>query len=170
MPVIAPSPTVSTTVTTTPCSFHGTNGRSEAPATEPGTFLLTDVQVTAGACTDSITFTFRSTTPAGAPPYVVEPASPPFTQAASGQAIVMPGSRFLRVRFQPSWTADLDTGMLTYTGPRDIRVTGAAATRAVVLYDAYEGYVGWLVGLDGSGEYSVTTATSPPSLTVTVGK
>ena len=169
-PVTTVAPTVPPTVTTAPCAFDGTTGRSEAPATAPGTYLLTDVRVTAGACTDSITFTFGATTPAGAPPYVVEPASPPFAQAASGQAIALPGSTFLRVKFQPSWTADLDTGVLTYTGSRDIAVTGAAATRAVVLYDTYEGVVGWLVGLDGSGKYTVTTATSPPSLTITVGK
>ena len=84
-----------------------------------------------GRCTDSITFAFGATAPAGAPPYVVEPASPPFALAASGQAIALPGSTFLRVKFKPSSTADLDTGAPTYTGSREIAVTGAAATRAV---------------------------------------
>lgn len=169
-PLTTVPPTATPTVPSAPCSAGGTTGRSEAPATAPATFLLTDVRVTAGDCTDAITFTFGTTTPAGAPPYVIEPASPPFAQAASGQAIALAGTRFLRVKFQPSWTADLDTGQLTYTGSRDIEVTGAAATRAVVLYDAYEGVVGWYVGLDGSGRYTVTTTSAPPSVTITVGR
>jgi hypothetical protein len=128
------------------------------------------VLVTGGECADSITFTFRPTTPAGVPPYVVEPVDPPFAMAGSGAPVDVPGTRFLRVRFTPAWTADVDTAVPTYTGPDRIDVTGAAATRAVVLFDSYEGVVGWLVGLDGSGRYTVTTSTAPPSLTITVAK
>jgi len=104
------------------------------------------------------------------PPYVIEPAAPPFAAAASGAPIEVPGTTFLRVRFSPAWTADVDTAAPTYTGPDRIDVTGGAAVRAVALYDAYEGVVGWIVGIDGSGRYRVTTATAPPSVTITVVK
>jgi hypothetical protein len=43
-------------------------------------------------------------------------------------------------------------------------------TRAVVLSDAFEGVVSWIIGLDGSGQYTVTSSASPPSVTLTVGR
>lgn len=84
----------------------------------------------------------------------------------------MRGSRFLRVRFQPAYTADLNvaTAPATYTGPHRFDPTTARTVRSVVLYDASEGVVGWIIGLDGSGRYTVTTTASPPSLTVRVSR
>ncbi|MGZ4676114.1 MAG: AMIN-like domain-containing (lipo)protein [Acidimicrobiia bacterium] len=166
------SSSTSTTTTTTsePCTFAGSTGRFEQPSTAAETFLLTDVEVVGGACTDTITFTFKTANPVGPPPYVIEPASPPFAQAGSGAPISVPGTKFLRVKFQPSWVADLQTGVDTYTGPHRIEPTGTVVTRGVVLYDAFEGVVGWVVGLDSSGAYRVTSAASPPSVTITVGK
>lgn len=134
------------------------------------TFLLTDVTVATQECTDTLTFTFKTASPAGPPPYVIEPASPPFAQAASGEAFTVPGTTFLRVKFQPSWIADLSTGAATYTGPHRIEPTGTVVTRGVVLYDAFEGVVGWIVGLDGTGQYKVTSSDSPPSVTITLGR
>jgi len=128
------------------------------------------VKVTGGSCSDTITFSFRAAPGAGAPPYVIESASPPFAQAGSGEPITVPGRAFLRIKFQPAWTADVQTGVSTYTGPRRIEPTGAAVTRGLVLFDSFEGVVGWIVGLDSSGAYTVTSSASPPRVTVTVGK
>jgi hypothetical protein len=133
-------------------------------------FLLRSVNVTPGACTDTITFGFSSATGAGPPPYEIELVSPPFAQAGSGEPINLPGRTFLKVKFSPAWTADVQTGVATYTGPRRIDPTGTAVTRALVLSDASEGVVTWLVGMDGSGRYRVTSAATPASVTVTVGR
>ena len=132
-------------------------------------FLLTDVTVAPQECTDTVTFTFTAS-PGGSPKFVIEPASPPFAQSGSGEAFTVPGTAFLRVRFQPAWIADPKTGGVTYAGPHRIEPTGTVVTRGVVLYDAFEGVVGWIVGLDGTGRYKVTSSDSPPSVTITVGR
>lgn len=163
------APPASTTPTTAPCAFTGTTGPSQGPAA--GTFLLTDVSVVRSGCTDTITFTFRDTPGAGPPPYVIEPVSPPFAQAGSGAPIAVPGSKFLKVKFQPAWILDPEAAdaPLTYTGPHAITPAGTAVTRGVVLFDAYEAVVGWIVGLDSAGAYTVSATASPPKVTITVG-
>lgn len=164
------STSTTTTSTTAPCSFSGTTLRSEQTATVAETFLLRSVRITPGACTDTITFGFSSAAGAGPPPYAIELVSPPFAQAGSGAPISLPGRTFLKVKFSPAWTADLQTGAATYTGPQRLEPKGAAVTRAVVLSDAFEGVVTWLMGMDGPGRYRVTSSASPASVTVTVGR
>lgn len=156
--------------TTAPCSFTGTTTTSQQTATVAGNFRLRSVNVAPGACTDTVTFGFASAAGAGAPPYEISLVSPPFAQAASGEPITLPGRTFLKVRFSPAWTYDVQSGAAVYSGPNRIEPTGTAVTRALVMSDASEGVVTWLVGMDGSGAYRVSSAASPASVTVTVGR
>ena len=108
----------------------GTTGRSEAPATRAGTVPAHRRAATAASCTDTITFTFRPTTPAGAPPYSVEYADPPFPQPRG------PGDRRCPADVpERPVPAGVDRrprrrGAAHLHRPRRITPTGAAATRA----------------------------------------
>jgi hypothetical protein len=107
-----------------------------------------------------------------APPYAIEPAQPPFAHAASGAPITVPGTKFLRLMIHPAWTLDpFAPGVpATYTGPKEFSPTGTNAVRGLALFDDYEAHVGWFIGLDGSGRYTVETSTAPPSITITIGR
>jgi hypothetical protein len=127
---------------------------------------LSGVNTTSDLCTDQVSFTFLpSTVPA--PSYVIDYADGPFTDSA-GTPVKPPGTAYLRVRFQPAWIANLNApnAPLTYTGPRVITPTGTHVIRGLALYDAAEGVVGWIIGLDGT--HPIEVDGSPGRVTVTV--
>jgi hypothetical protein len=153
------STSTSTTTTTAPCSFAGTTDPQEN-ALASVEQLLTNVETATDGCVDTITFTFRPSS-ALAPSYRVEYADPPFTNTA-GVTVTPAGTVFLKIRFQPAWIADLsqESAPPTYTGPRLITPTGLKSVRGVALFDASEGVVGWVVGLDGKRPFSVEATTA----------
>ncbi len=113
---------------------------------------------TGDGCIDTITFTFRpSASPA--PSYRIEYAPGPFYNSA-GDVIDPGGAAFLRVRFAPAWIVDLNQvpAPLTYTGPRTITTAGTKTVQGVMLYDASEAVVGWVVGLDAQHPFTVAAS------------
>ncbi len=157
---------VTTTTTANPaCHFVGATSeqRNQLVAQDQ---LLSAVTTSSDACTDRITFTFLPSA-APAPSYVVDYADGPFTDSA-GRPVKPAGTTYLRVRFQPAWIADLNApnAPATYTGPRVITPTGAHVVQGLALYDASEGVVGWVVGLDGT--HPVEVDAGPGRVTVTV--
>jgi len=148
------STSTSTTTTTVPCHFVGTTDPQQN-ALAPVEQLLTNVETATDGCVDTITFTFRPSS-APAPSYRIEYADPPFTNTA-GQTVTPPGTAYLKIRFQPAWIADLsqESAPPTYTGPRVITPSGLKGVRGVALFDASEGVVGWVVGLDTKRPFSV---------------
>jgi len=160
------STSTSTTTTTVPCVSPGTLDPKEN-ALAPETQYLTDVTTATDGCVDSVTFTFRPSA-APAPSYRVAYASGPFTNSA-GEAVTPGGTVFLQVRFEPAWIADLsvESAPLTYTGPRVITPTGLKSVRGIALYEATEGVVGWVVGLDAEQPFAVDATAG--KVVVTIG-
>ena len=131
--------------------------------------LLSGVTTTSDLCTDQVTFTFLPSA-APAPSYVIDYADGPFTDTA-GTPVKPPGTTYLRVRFQPAWIADLNApnAPLTYTGPRVITPASSHVIRGLALYDANEGVVGWIIGLDGTHPIEVDGAPGRVTVTVSAG-
>jgi hypothetical protein len=158
--------TSSTTVSPA-CRPRGTTSPQSDELT-PVNQLLSAVTTSAARCADSIVFTFEPNA-APRPSYVIEYADGPFTDSA-GRAVRPPGSSYLKVRFQPAWIADLSrpSAPLTYTGPRVITPSGTRVVRGLAMYDAAEGVVGWIVGVDGTRAFTVDA--SPSRVVVTVSR
>lgn len=160
------SSTVSSTTTTAPCTFSGTTApQQNALASE--TQYLTDVTAVANGCVDVVTFTFRSSV-AAAPSYQIAYEPGPFRNTA-GQEVRPAGTAFLKIRFEPAWIADLsrEDAPETYTGPKAITPTGTQFVRGLSLYDASEGVVAWVAGVDGQRPFRVEPTAG--KVTITIG-
>lgn len=156
----------STTTSTVPCAFRGTTTpQQNALASE--TEYLTDVTAVPNECVDVLTFAFRPSASV-APSYQIAYEPGPFTNTA-GQEVRPAGTAFLKIRFEPSWIADLsqEGAPPTYTGPRSITPTGTHFVRGLALYDASEGVVAWVAGIDGQRPFQVEEASG--KITVTIG-
>jgi hypothetical protein len=69
--------------------------------------------------------------------------------AGSGQPFTVQGERFLKVRMDGMVVGHPD-GSPVYEGQRVLRLQGGTIPQAV-LFDDFEGVVGWIVGLEGPG-------------------
>jgi hypothetical protein len=127
---------------------------------------LVGVEVSTEAGFDRIAFRFAPSAPGSAAPLVaptgeLREARPPFVQGASGLPLDVNGDRFVSIVFRDMILGD-DQGDPTYDGPTDLRPSGPAI-RHVVLSEAFEGVVSWIVGLSEAGCLRVgrdaTTAT-----------
>jgi hypothetical protein len=130
---------------------------------------VTDLTYSSGADADRLTFVFGNPSlpgPAEPPQGSLEVARPPFTQAGSGAAIDMLGEHVLQVRFT-GMSITNDVGQPTYTGPQGFETPDLPALRHAVLFDAYEGIMGWYVGYDGAG--CVTLSGDGTAITVDIG-
>lgn len=110
---------------------------------------LVDMAVTAGGFgPDVLEFTFAPASRPGASATVVtRQTRPPFSQAGSGEPVDVIGSAFYEFRFEGMLLAD-DSGNATYRGSRDLR-TGLPGIRHVVILDAFEGVLTFVIGTDG---------------------
>lgn len=77
----------------------------------------------------------------------LEVAVPPFDHTTSGQAIEVVGERVVRIHFDGLLLFD-ELGNPTYGGPDRLRPSGGPI-RDVVVEEAFEGVMNWLVGVDG---------------------
>jgi len=130
---------------------------------------LTGVAVHPGTDTDTITFTFGTSSgqPSGTHPTdELKPASPPFTLGGSGQTVTVTGKRFIAITFRGMAVAD-EQGTPTYSGPADIQ-RNAPAVRELRQIEAFEGVVTWIVGVDGPGCISLSRLSSPARIVVAV--
>lgn len=167
----AATTTAESTTTTVPC--EGTGGVTD-DVTSPmpsGMMLLTDLHAAPlEACVDSVALTFRPDVDE-APGFTLGYEDGPFSEAGSGAPIEVRGNAFLVLRLEPAAIADLsiESVPLTYEGPRDFEPEGTIHVVQVRLYDAFEGVVGWVIGLDSQQPFTVETGTSPPSITIAIG-
>lgn len=126
---------------------------------------LTQVVAASAAGLDTLTFQF---TPGGDNPGTpfgdITVAKPPFTEGASGLPMTVEGDHFLQVRFDKMDIVDAQ-GNEIYKGSRDLK-PAAPALRQAIEFDAFEGVVGWYVGL--AGPTCVTVASDPAALTITL--
>jgi hypothetical protein len=174
-PSVAPTAVATTAPTVAPSSTPSSVA-SASTATActhlPQTTTLpsdrfTDLKVASGATSDRLTFVFGNASmpgPTATPTGTLDAATPPYTQAGSGAAIVMTGDHVLQLRFT-SMSLQNDAGEETYTGPASVKPDLPALRRAV-LYDESEGVIGWYIGYDGTG--CVTLGTDGGNVIVTI--
>ena len=121
---------------------------------------------------DRVTFEFTpvGTLPTGASAsYTVSAADPPFSEEASGKALTVAGSKFLRVSMHDAYGADpLNLPpRATYSGTLDLAVHLPALVEVRRSGD-FEGYLTWVLGLARSACWRVSTLAAPPRLVVDV--
>jgi hypothetical protein len=96
----------------------------------------------------------------------LELATPPFDQTASGEAIEVVGERVVRIHFDGLLLFD-ELGNPTYGGPDRIR-PAVGPIRDVVVEEAFEGVMNWLVGVDGPACIRLRQGIDPLSLELVV--
>lgn len=156
------------------CDRPGSTADQESPdRNAPPVWLLTDVRTSRCDGKDRIVFEFRTVAgdPAATPPYDVDYEDPPFRDSGEGREVTVDGRAFLEVELFPAAIADLDRegAPLTYAGPRSITPSGATFVRQLALFDAFEGYVKWAVGLDAERPFRVQAVAGPPRIVIDVG-
>jgi hypothetical protein len=160
------SPTVSSAVTTTttaaPLTGFGTT-RVATPSPDDEFFT----RVVALRLADHgqfvrVVFEFDE----GVPPYVVEPASPPFVQDGSGDDVHVAGTSFLTIRLDQT-AAHTEDGSPTLGAARTAGPGGGPVTELVRLGD-FEGVVNFVLGMKTARPFRVTNLQSPPRLVVDV--
>lgn len=160
-PTPAPTPTSTPTASPSPVADCVVKPQ-EGPLSSD---RMTDVVISSTDTADLITFVFGNASlpgPGGQPRGDLTVAKAPYTQAASGQAIDMQGDHVLQLRFI-HMSLSSDTGDPTYNGPDKFK-PDLPVLRHAVMYDAFEGYVGWYIGYDGPG--CVTLGRSGNDVTV----
>jgi hypothetical protein len=115
---------------------------------------LVDVALAGGPDSDRATFRFGARSPGpsaadGAAEAILGATTPPFSQAATGSAFDVSGSRFAEIRFIGMTLADA-AGGATFVGPRDTE-TELAALRQLTVYEEGSGVIAWVIGIDGGG-------------------
>ena len=112
---------------------------------------FTGVEVIPGGTADGLRFTFGNMSlpgPASPPMGSISVATPPYTQAGSGETIEVKGHHVLQLRFD-SMSIQNDAGEPTYDGAHEL-TPNLPSIKDVVLYDQSEGVVGWYIGYDGT--------------------
>ena len=107
---------------------------------------------------DVIRFNFgeSSIDQVGVPRGALDVAVPPFIGGSSGLPMDVHGEHVLEVVFK-GMSLQNDVGQPTFEGPREVEATDPArALRHVVLYDEFEGQMGWYIGYDGAGCLSLS--------------
>ncbi len=138
---------------------------------QAGSVLLDDLTVDAHRCVQRLLFTFQPSsdpTPAGPLGWRVGYEPGPPTNIA-GNPVPVTGTAVLMVRVFPARLADINTMPIveTYTGPRDIIVTGGPI-REVKFVDDFEALMEWAVGVDVARPIRVIELANPPRLVIDV--
>lgn len=122
---------------------------------------ITDVRVGIHEGYDRVVFAFAD----GIPPFEVAPATPPFTQDASGLPINVSGTSFLRIRLDGG-TKISPEGGLTYSGSTDFQPTYPALVQLVEGGD-FEAVSTWYVGLASADAcFRVFTLADTPRIVI----
>ena len=166
----AETTTTAAEVTTTTASGTAPAGAADyldksGPAVGTDVALLTAVRVARNDGFDRIVFEFQG---ANLPKWSVGYAPGPFSADPSGEPLTVTGTDFLRVLMQGGSGVDLDTGTQTYTGPSTVPGNGAVHVTEVVREGDFEAQLSWIVGVDASQKFTVTTLTSPSRLVIDV--
>lgn len=151
--------TAPVTTTTAPCRGSGAT-EPVTTATTANAALLRAVRAVGGRCADRVDFDFTTQRNA-APKCTVAYDQPPFTMDASGAAVSVAGTAFVRLRCESAYGYDFESGQPTYTGPKRITATGTRHVREVVETGDFEGVLNWIVGLDAERPFTATAAQVP---------
>ena len=129
---------------------------------------MIDVTVASLDGADIVTFTFGESSlpepPQGVSEGLLETASPPYVEGASGLPVDVTGEHVARLRFSGMSIMN-DVGLPTYDGRMDFR-PDLPALRTLVNSEMFEGVIGWYIGYDGGG--CVTLGSDETSVTVTI--
>ncbi len=120
---------------------------------------ITDVQVETHADYDRIVFEFIG----GLPEFTIEPASPPFTQDASGLPLTVHGNAFWRIWMNGA-TKLSQSGGITYNGPTEFEVE----SQLVHLVEGgdFEAVSTWYAGTAATACVRVLTLAGPNRLVI----
>jgi hypothetical protein len=166
--------TASPTVKPRPCSIEGASTEAQRSQTEPAAAPLTDLrwepQQPAKRGCPRLVFEFRDHQPG----YLVEYAEPPFSECGSGKEIATDpwhATAYLRVRLEPSGSADLSSpdATVTYNGSRDIDVGGRVLKHMKVVCD-FEAVFEWVIGLDAKHGFNVFTLEDPSRIVIDISE
>jgi hypothetical protein len=157
-PTLAPVPSAAPTAATPDPTPSDPTPSAAACAVEPQTGILpsdrlSTVEVLGLPGRDVVRFDFdeASLDEVGVPRGSLDVAVPPFTGGSSGLPMDVKGEHVLEVIFK-GMSLQNDVGQPTFDGPREIEATDPARSlRHVVLYDEFEGQMGWYIGYDGAG-------------------
>jgi len=132
------------------------------PVHSPGTGAFTNitgVRVATHPDYDRIVFEFSD----GLPEFTIEPASPPFTQDASGLPLTVNGNAFWRIWMNGA-TKLSPTGGITYAGPTEFEVT----SQLVHLIEGgdFEAVSTWYAGTGATACVRVLTLSAPDRLVI----
>lgn len=147
------TPTASSATATTTASMAGPP--FDCPVSTatlvPPSNRLTGVTATAGTGFDRVTLEFGpGAVGGGAPPgLIVQAATPPFVEGASGRPLDVAGGRFVELTFRDMVVAD-EQGNPTNPGPTRLTLDTAAVLE-VVQTEAFEGVVRWIIGTVAPG-------------------
>jgi len=160
----------------------GTDGTADpSPSTDPAQVCpivdasgplpsdrLVDVIVATAGTADLITFVFGDPSPGDPPQGTAQGnltlATPPYTQAGSGEPVVVRGGRVAELRFAGMSVMN-DVGQPTFDGPREL-YPELPALQSVVNFEMFEGVIGWYIGFDGPG--CITLSSDERRVTVVV--
>lgn len=161
------SSTDPTSTGTSACDLPGASTDPQSTAGGSDVALLTDVRAGRQACADRVEFEFR-TGIAGA---TIEYQPGPFTVGESGQPLTVAGGAFLVVRLEPAAGVNLDEpdAPATYTGPSSIKPQGLTHVQEIRELSDFEGQLVWVIGLDDTRPFTVTSLTGPSRVSVEVG-
>ncbi len=161
-PSAQPSPAATTVPTTTP--------RPTCPPVAYAGFVASDrlsnAAVAPGSNGDLVGFVLDPNQGSPVRPRLtIEPTAPPFVEGASGLPLEIAGEHHVWLKFEGMLHVD-DAANVVYEGPRDQPGIGGPV-RQVVLIEAFEGYVQFIIGYDGPG--CVAIAVRPDLVTVAIG-
>jgi len=145
---------------------------TQAPSCAPidyATFVasdrLTNLALAPGSAGDLLGFTLAASPGSPVRPRLtVNAVEPPFTYGGSGLPFDVAGAHHIRVRFEGMTHVDEDFKVV-YVGPNDLAGSGGPVAQ-VVLEEAFEGYVTFIVGYDGDG--CVALQVTPSLVTIAI--
>lgn len=136
---------------------------------EPTRAYLRSVSVTEKDGRDEIVFQFETAqdSPGGVPEFQLARAAPPFRTAGEGREMDVKGHLFYELVFHGASGANVEGEevVITYRGPKEFKPEYEVLTEMEQSGD-FEATLSWVLGLDQPSCPKLTTAESPPSLTI----
>jgi len=160
-PIATPQPTPTPTPTRTPTPTCAPIDYSTFVASD----RLTNIALAPGSGSDLLGFTFAASPGSPVRPHLtVTAVEPPFMYGGSGLPFDVAGAHHIRVKYEGMSHVDA-SGNLVYVGPSDLAGIGGPIAQ-VVLEEAFEGYVTFIVGYDGDG--CVALQVTPSLVTIAI--
>ena len=168
-PATTTAASATATPTATPCAVAGGSTATARKERSDGPALLKDVRYAATGC-PRVVFEFENAPPS----YVVEYRRPPFSECGSGKQVdtsTWGAGAYLVFHSNSASGVDLSgpTFRQTYTKSKDIAVSSPILRRIRETCD-FEATLEWIVALDASHAFKVSTLGSPPRLVIDISQ